>query len=125
MYRPPIALVALLLAAALPVSDDPLVADPGEAARWLQGYLRIDTTNPPGNEGAAVELLEVFPDAHPRVSTAARLSATFPYVTPAARALPRADLVPNSDAESLSTYHVVDGGYADNEGAVTSVDWMK
>lgn len=28
-----------------------------EAARWLQGYLRIDTTNPPGNEGRAADYL--------------------------------------------------------------------
>ncbi|MFV1964268.1 MAG: hypothetical protein ACC628_02505 [Pirellulaceae bacterium] len=77
-----------------------------------------------GGEDAAVELMKVFSDAHPRVSTAARLSATFPYVTPAARALPSPDVVPGSAAESLSTFHVVDGGYADNEGAVTSVDWI-
>ena len=28
-----------------------------EAARWLQGYLRIDTTNPPGNEHRAAAFL--------------------------------------------------------------------
>jgi acetylornithine deacetylase/succinyl-diaminopimelate desuccinylase-like protein len=28
-----------------------------ESSRWLQGYLRIDTTNPPGNEGAAADYL--------------------------------------------------------------------
>jgi len=28
-----------------------------EAARWLQGYLRVDTTNPPGNEGRAADYL--------------------------------------------------------------------
>ncbi len=28
-----------------------------EPARWLQGYLRIDTTNPPGNEGRAADYL--------------------------------------------------------------------
>ena len=28
-----------------------------EAAGWLQGYLRIDTTNPPGNEGRAADYL--------------------------------------------------------------------
>ena len=36
-----------------------LAAPPGlsEAARWLQGYLRIDTSNPPGNEGKAADFL--------------------------------------------------------------------
>jgi len=28
-----------------------------EAAGWLQGYLRLDTTNPPGNEGPAADYL--------------------------------------------------------------------
>ena len=34
----------------------------------------------------AVELLRVFPRSQMRIATAARLSATFPYVSPAARA---------------------------------------
>lgn len=56
-----------------------------------------------------------FPDSHPYVATAARLSATFPYVAPAARA----------DGEGpVAEHHVVDGAYVDNEGAVTSVDWI-
>lgn len=71
---------------------------------------------------AAVELMRVFPQAHPLVSTAARLSATFPYVTPAARAA--GDAAPGSEAERVGSYHVVDGGYTDNEGAMTSVDWI-
>jgi acetylornithine deacetylase/succinyl-diaminopimelate desuccinylase-like protein len=43
-------LAILLLAAARPV-------DLSEAGRWLQGYLRIDTTNPPGREHLAVGYL--------------------------------------------------------------------
>jgi len=80
--------------------------------------------SPDGSEDAAVELLGVFRGAHPRVSTAARLSATFPYVTPAARAVSNQHTATGLAAEHLLTYHVVDGGYADNEGAVTSVDWI-
>jgi hypothetical protein len=75
-----------------------------------------------GEEEAAVELMRQFPDAHPRVSTAARLSATFPYVTPAARADYEAEQ--GTDAERIANYHIVDGGYSDNEGAMTSVDWI-
>ncbi|MDP6445441.1 MAG: hypothetical protein QF805_16700 [Pirellulaceae bacterium] len=66
----------------------------------------------------AAEFLREFPAAHPSIATAARLSATFPYVTPAARAHPR------DDKPSVAAYHVVDGGYSDNEGAVTAVDWI-
>lgn len=47
------------------------------------------------------------------VTTAARLSASFPYVTPAARA-----------KESGPQPHVVDGGYYDNYGMATLVEWL-
>jgi patatin-like phospholipase len=49
-----------------------------------------------------------YPDRDVTVSTAARLSATFPYVTPIARAW----------SESPTTYqgHFADGGYYDNTG---------
>ncbi len=35
----------------------PLPEPLSEVASWLQAYLRVDTTNPPGGEAAAVELL--------------------------------------------------------------------
>jgi hypothetical protein len=47
------------------------------------------------------------------VVTAARLSATFPYVTPASR----------SDAPGPQP-HIVDGGYYDNYGMATLVEWL-
>jgi hypothetical protein len=46
-------------------------------------------------------------------TTAARLSATFPYVTPICR---------NSESEPI--FHVADGGYFDNFGVFTSVEWL-
>jgi hypothetical protein len=45
--------------------------------------------------------------------TAARLSATFPYVTPASR----------SDGPGPQP-HIVDGGYYDNYGMATLVEWL-
>jgi Patatin-like phospholipase len=45
--------------------------------------------------------------------TAARLSATFPYVSPAAR--------PDLDGPQI---HVVDGGYTDNYGMATLLAWL-
>jgi hypothetical protein len=48
-----------------------------------------------------------------RVITAARLSASFPYVSPAARA----------DVKSPQP-HVVDGGYYDNYGIASLVEWL-
>jgi hypothetical protein len=51
-----------------------------------------------------------------RAVTAARLSATFPYVSPTSR---------NEDIDGLDrNYHIVDGGYFDNSGIVTAVNWL-
>jgi hypothetical protein len=47
------------------------------------------------------------------IATAARLSATFPYVTPASRS--------NGPG---SQPHVVDGGYYDNYGMASLVEWL-
>jgi len=46
-------------AAFAPTAREPSPADPSlsEAARWLRGYLRIDTTNPPGGEAKATRYL--------------------------------------------------------------------
>ena len=50
-----------------------------------------------------------------RVSTAARLSASFPYVAPAGR----------SNGHPLAPdYHLVDGGYYDNFGIRSALDWL-
>ncbi len=70
------------------------------------------------------EFLRAFPHSHLRVSTAARLSATFPYVTPVSRPLDTAAPTAISAENPLATFHVADGAYADNEGVVTSVDWI-
>lgn len=50
------------------------------------------------------------------VVTAARLSATFPFVTPASRAVMKSTRKPQP--------HVVDGGYYDNYGVSTLVEWL-
>lgn len=50
-----------------------------------------------------------------RVATAARLSASFPYVAPAAR--------PEIDPYAPG-YHFVDGGYYDNDGVDSLIGWL-
>ncbi len=50
------------------------------------------------------------------VSTAARLSASFPYVSPEARA---------SNGPDLFRVHVGDGGYYDNSGILSALEWVK
>ncbi len=98
-----------------------------------------------------VEFLPLFRDEanNLRVSTAARLSAGFAYVSPVCCA--RRKSVGDSNAvlqsltaavgvaaagrrtilksalervEALKNAHVVDGGYVDNEGVFTVVDWL-
>lgn len=49
------------------------------------------------------------------VATAARLSATFPFVSPAAR----------PDTPDHAAEHVVDGGYYDNYGVFSLLDWLE
>ncbi|MCC5646912.1 patatin-like phospholipase family protein [Nostoc sp. CHAB 5824] len=49
------------------------------------------------------------------VVTAARLSATFPYVSPICR---------SSVNIQNQNYHVADGGYFDNSGFVTAAEWL-
>jgi hypothetical protein len=59
---------------------------------------------------------ELYPDSDISVVTAARLSASFPYVSPAARIRL---CTPTSRA-----YHFVDGGYYDNYGISSLIDWL-
>jgi hypothetical protein len=58
-----------------------------------------------------------FADLHANgdldVVTAARLSATFPWVTPLAR-----------QPGPSSAYHIADGGYYDNFGVITALEWL-
>src|SRR5262245_45951537 len=56
----------------------------------------------------------IYPGRDISVVTAARLSATFTYVTPVSRAWP----------EDPTRWHVADGGYQDNYGVGTLVDWL-
>jgi hypothetical protein len=57
-----------------------------------------------------------YPGRDIQMVTAARLSSTFPYVSPAARA--------DVDAERGRYLHLVDGGYFDNYGINTLVSWL-
>jgi hypothetical protein len=64
------------------------------------------------------EFMDLYRGAQLSLATGARLSATFPFVSPICRPTPSPQL------EESKAYHVADGAYADNEGIVTAVDWM-
>lgn len=57
---------------------------------------------------------DLCPDSDLPLVTAVRLAATFPFVTPAARAV-----------SSKPEYHVVDGGYYDNFGVDSLLNWLE
>ena len=59
------------------------------------------------------------------VTTAARLSATFPYVTPICRnSYPDNHQKQDNNHKQENNYHVADGGYFDNFGVFTAVEWL-
>ncbi len=70
----------------------------------------FQSTHPEKQPGATVAELTV------PVSTGARLSAAFPFISPAAR--------PDKAAPHQRIEHHVDGGYYDNFGVVTLVQWV-
>lgn len=64
------------------------------------------------------------------VVTAARLSATFPYVSPISTARIDTDRkdaagIPVTNGTPLATWAVADGGYFDNAGIMTGVEWIR
>lgn len=130
------ALRAILVLAALaagtapqPVRAEATAVADAETRRWLQQYVRIDTSNPPGNEHRAVGFLASIlrsegvpvtvlapPDGRPTLL--ARLPATAP-AGPAAGAAPgdgalvllhHTDVVPPGDGWSVDPFA---GGIAD------------
>jgi hypothetical protein len=54
--------------------------------------------------------------------TAARLSATFPYVSPVSRG--RSNQALAGCCQPADGYHVADGGYYDNFGLVVALEWI-
>jgi hypothetical protein len=79
---------------------------------------RPKTHLPPAAEPR--ELGRLYRGSAPLVSTMARLSATFPFVSPICRPQwKRTDLWAKTEA-----YHFADGGYVDNEGMVTVIEWL-
>ena len=61
------------------------------------------------------DFYDMYPGNDLRVVTTARLAASFPYVTPAAR----------PDTQAPNDYHMIDGGYYDNYGVASLVAWLE
>jgi hypothetical protein len=78
--------------------------------------------SPPDDPSQAQDFFTLYQKdkPNPRVVTAVRLSATFPYVSP----MSRPHRAGGARPEDSKQYHVADGGYADNEGALTVLEWL-
>ena len=59
-------------------------------------------------------------DADMSLWTAARLSSTFAYVSPAARAKFR-----EKEPKGQQRHHIIDGGYYDDFGVTSALDWLE
>jgi hypothetical protein len=66
------------------------------------------------------DLTSLYASHDVAVTTAARLSATFPYVTPICRNTPVFQ-----DGRDVHPFHVADGGYFDNYGVFTAIEWIR
>jgi predicted acylesterase/phospholipase RssA len=80
------------------------------------GRFLMSTTDLTSHAKGRGSFYDLYPDSDISIVTAARLSASFPYVSPAARIKL---CVPTSKA-----YHFVDGGYYDNYGVSSLIDWL-
>jgi hypothetical protein len=94
----------LLLNATLVEKGQPLV------------FSSTEFPSPNGPRGLQ-DFYRLYPGFDVRVNTAARLSASFPYVAPAARS--------NAKTVTVGDDHVVDGGYYDNYGITSLLGWLQ
>ncbi|MCH9698307.1 MAG: patatin-like phospholipase family protein [Gammaproteobacteria bacterium] len=60
-----------------------------------------------------IDFNALYPHHDMDVTSAARLSATFPYISPVAR-----------DSDNIHDFHCADGGYFDNFGVFTASQWL-
>ena len=63
---------------------------------------------------------QAYPGRDIPVVTAARLSATFPWVSPITR-----PCIEDCGGEAIPNLHLADGGYFDNFGVVTVINWVR
>lgn len=93
----------------------PAVIFNATAAESGQRFVIASTDTKP--DSGTIQFARVFSGFDLPVATAARLSASFPYVSPITRA---------SDGRNPGTrIHVADGGYYDNSGVLSAVDWLE
>jgi Patatin-like phospholipase len=96
--------------------DRPAVIFNATASETGQRFVIASTTFPsfettPTGGRLKLEFADTYPKTDIPISTAARLSATFPWISPMARA---------KDGD----LHFADGGYYDNSGVLSATEWL-
>jgi hypothetical protein len=91
-----------------------VIAPPPSAVEFYHLY------PPPSVTGAK------SPYHDPDVATVVRLSATFPVISPLTRSYyPCPEKLHGGQVGYLQNCHCIDGGYIDNEGAFTALEWVE
>lgn len=84
-----------------------------------------DVRPSPREDGASAQSwLRLYRGWDLRIATAARLSATFPYVAPVARPAWSGGCELTPSLAPGDRYHVADGGYYDNDGVASALDFL-
>ena len=75
----------------------------------------------------AISFHDLYKGLDLAVTTAVRMSATFPYVSPAARPYTSDPQLDPADQMTMArgAFHLVDGGYYDNYGIYTLLTWLE
>jgi hypothetical protein len=98
-------------------TGEPLVlatTDMQDTALPSPGFCSKPEKNTANNTPDRRSFYRLYPNTDLPVVTAVRLASTFPYVTPAARAL-----------SPCPEYHMIDGGYYDNYGVSSAIAWLE
>lgn len=100
--------------------ERPVLIFNATASESGQRFLMATTALPPDPRFEhgylpAIQFEESFPGMDLPIATAARLSASFAWVSPMARA---------SAGDERVRMHVGDGGYYDNSGVVSALEWL-
>ncbi|NJM40343.1 MAG: hypothetical protein HC853_06040 [Anaerolineae bacterium] len=94
------------------------IAESGQ--RLLLSPIAIESPFHTSPFAQAVNFVTLYSKCDLALATAARLSATFPYVTPMARPLSSETCVQAGEPR----YHLADGGYFDNFGIMTVLEYL-
>lgn len=89
-----------------------------ESAKTADDCSRIAKENINNSATGSRNFYQLFPCDDIPIMTAARLSASFPYVSPAAKSKIKGDY------NNYNSAHIVDGGYYDNYGIVSLSEWL-